>query len=236
MKLLGVEEDCEVKVDVLTLINIIVNFPMDLTTRMALRGEFVALGITELLVGLDMIDAPALNQQLAIFRDEQSHDQLDESAIKVLGLLLKELLLLPWLDETLLQVSRGDPLELVQQLNAKWRNTPAAVTQLSRLLKVWHLRTLRFNNMRVSFFSRDVSHSYVYVCACRSCWRLQMLMRCLPRVDMCPNYRRLDGSPKCWLWLLRRHRCRVSVDQTTATTAMATMAQVQWRPLAMQQR
>lgn len=83
VKLLGVEEDCAVKVDVLTLINIIVNFPMDLSTRVALRGEFVALGITELLAGLEMIDAPALNQQLAIFRDEQSHDQLDENAQKV---------------------------------------------------------------------------------------------------------------------------------------------------------
>ncbi len=164
MKLLGVEEDCEVKVDVLTLINIIVNFPMDLTTRMALRGEFVALGITELLVGLDMIDAPALNQQLAIFRDEQSHDQLDESAIKVLGLLLKELLLLPWLDETLLQVSRGDPLELIQQLNAKWRNTPAAVTQLSRLLKVWHFRTLVFFSNTCVLF-RVTSCTHMCMCA-----------------------------------------------------------------------
>lgn len=47
MKGLSVEEDCGLKADLLTLINVIVNFPTEVSIRMQLRNEFISLGILE---------------------------------------------------------------------------------------------------------------------------------------------------------------------------------------------
>ena len=74
MKGLSVEEDCAFKADLLTLVNVLVNFPSDLAVRSSLRAEFVSLGVLEVLAGLDLMDHPALNQQLSLFRDEMADD------------------------------------------------------------------------------------------------------------------------------------------------------------------
>lgn len=112
VKWLSVEEDCALKAQLLTLINVIVNFPMDLHIRLSLREEFVALGIMDILSGLDMIDDPALNQQLNIFREEKREDDLEYSE----------------------RYASTDPLEMMRRLVEKWKGTPSAAEQLSRVL------------------------------------------------------------------------------------------------------
>ena len=76
------EDECVVKADILTLINVIVNFPIEISLRIELRNEFRALGLLDLFPGLDLMDYPALNQQLTLFRDEMSEDS-DEMAKKI---------------------------------------------------------------------------------------------------------------------------------------------------------
>jgi hypothetical protein len=75
IKMLGNEdEDCLIRAELLTLINFIVCQPMDLSTRMALRAEFLNLDILPVLSGLEMMDNVSLSLQLKIFQENQKLD------------------------------------------------------------------------------------------------------------------------------------------------------------------
>ncbi len=80
VKAISIEEDCKLKSDYLTLVNVIVNFPNDLAIRIQWRNEFISLGLLDFFPGLELMDFPALNQQLNLFRDEMAEDLAEKNA------------------------------------------------------------------------------------------------------------------------------------------------------------